>query len=297
MFVIFGAAGNAGCASATALRKAGHPVRAVVRRAEQGTDLAKLGCEIALADLTDPASVAAAIEGAHAVQMLCPVPVGDARPSVTMRRMIDVAAAALRANPPSILLAISDYGAELPINTGITSLFHYLERRLADVARHVIFLRSAEHMHNWARVLPVALASGVLPSFHDPLTRRIPAVAAQDVGEAAAALLLDAPGAEAVRVVSIEGPRRISVNDIAATLREVSGTEVAARVLPRESWTPTLLRAGLGENHAHLITDLYDVYNTGKIDVESGRSERRFGKTELSEVFAALLSKFERAPR
>ncbi|WP_028228399.1 NmrA family NAD(P)-binding protein [Paraburkholderia ferrariae] len=297
MFVIFGAAGNAGHASATALRQAGQPVRAVVRRAEQGADLAALGCEIALADLTDPASVAAAIEGAHAVQMLCPVPVGDAHPGVTMRRMIDVAAAALRANPPAILLAISDYGAELPTNTGITSLFHHLERRLAEVARHVIFLRSAEHMHNWARILPVAVASGVLPSFHAPLSRRIPTVAAQDVGEAAAALLLETPSAEAIRIVSIEGPRRISVSDIAATLGEVSGVAIAARALPRESWTATLMRAGLGENHAHLITDLYDVYNTGKIDVESGRSEQRFGKTALREVFAALLSKLEPTAR
>jgi NAD(P)H dehydrogenase (quinone) len=296
MFVIFGASGKAGRASAAALRKAGQPVRAVVRRAHQGEALAELGCEIALADLTDPASVAAALKGADAVQMLCPVPVNDAQPEATMRRMIDVAADALRATPPRAVVAISDYGAELPLDTGITKLFHYLEQRFAHVAPHVTFLRSAEHMQNWARVLPVALASGVLPSFHDPLTRLIPTVAAQDVGEAAAEILLEAPRAEPVRIVSVEGPRRISVNEIADILSELSGRAITARVLPREIWTPTLQRGGLGENHARLITDLYDVYNTGTIDVEYGRSERRFGDTALQEVFASLIAQREHAP-
>jgi NAD(P)H dehydrogenase (quinone) len=297
MFVIFGASGRAGYASASALRKAGQRVRAVVRRAPQGERLAALGCEIALADLRDAASVTAALEGADAVQMLCPIPEGDTQPETTMRQMIDTAAAALRANPPPVLLAISDYGAELPLNTGITGLYHYLEQRLMHVAPHLTLLRSAEHMQNWARVLPPTLAAGVLPSLHARLTQPIPTVSAEDVGKAAADLLQHAPRAKALRIVSIEGPRRISVNEIAATLGELSGQPIRAHALPREAWTPTLLRAGLSENHARLITDLYDVYNAGRIDVESGRSERRFGTTELRAVFASLLSTLARVPQ
>ncbi|MGF6777054.1 hypothetical protein P3T21_002254 [Paraburkholderia sp. GAS334] len=52
--------------------------------------------------------------------------------------------------------------------------------------------------------------------------------------------------------------------------------------------TAALLRAGLNENHARLITELYDAQNEGRIDVEVGNSERRFGETELVEVFASL---------
>lgn len=294
MFVIFGASGHAGYTSASALRKAGQRVRAVVRRAPQGERLAALGCEVTLADLRDATSVTAALEGADVVQMLCPVPAGDTQPETTMRQMIDAAADALRATPPRVVLAISDYGAELPSNTGITALYHYLEQRLTGIAPHLILLRSAEHMQNWMRVLPATLASGILPSLHHPLTRPIPTVSAEDVGAAAAQLLLHASHAEPLRIVSIEGPRRISVNEIAATLGELSGQSILAHALPREAWTPTLLRAGLSENHARLITDLYDVYNTGKIDVESDRSERLFGTTELHTVFAALVSKLPR---
>lgn len=290
MFVIFGASGKAGRVTAAALRRAGQPVRAVVRNARHGDKLAAIGCEIALADLTDAAAVAAALRGAHAVQLICPVPVNDKHPESTMRAMIDVATDALRENPPARLLAISDYGAELPLNTGITRLFHHLEQRLRPVETHLTVLRSAEHMQNLAAFLPTALASGVLPSLHLPLEHRFPTVAAQDVGAASAELLLDAPQGGTSRLVSIEGPQRVSVNDIAATLGEVSGRTIAPLALPRESWTPTLLKAGLSEEHARLITDLYDVHNTGKIDVQAN-SERRFGATGLREVLASLVSK------
>ena len=182
MFVIFGASGKVGHATAVALRNAGRPVRAVVRGARQGEALARIGCEIAIADLTDPASVASAIKGATAVQMLCPVPVGDVDPAFTMERMIDVAADALRANPPSAVLALSDYGAELDRGTGLTRLFHLLEERLKPLATHLTLLRSAEHAQNWAAMLPVMLATGRLPSLHYPLDRAFATVATQDVG-------------------------------------------------------------------------------------------------------------------
>jgi NAD(P)H dehydrogenase (quinone) len=293
MFVIFGASGKAGRVTAAALRRAGKPVRAVVRNTRNSEGLAQLGCEIALADLTDPASVAAAIKGAHAVQLLCPVPAGDKHPEATMRAMIDAAADALLDNPPATLLAISDYGAELPLNTGITRLFHYLEQRIGPVPARLTVLRSAEHMQNWAAFIPAALATGTLPSLHLPLERRFPTVAAQDVGAASAALLLETQREGAARIVSIEGPQRVSVNDIAATLSEVCGSRITPHALPREAWTPALLKAGLSDEHVRLITDLYDVHNTGKIDVETDRSERRFGTTPLSEVFASIVSKLE----
>ncbi|WP_233885109.1 NmrA family NAD(P)-binding protein [Paraburkholderia flagellata] len=292
MFVIFGASGKAGRVTAAALRRAGKPVRAVVRHARQGESLAELGCEIALADLTDPQSVAAAIKGAHAVQLLCPVPSGDTDPETSMRTMIDVATEALLVDPPARLLAISDYGAELPLNTGITRLYHYLEKRLKPVATQLTLLRSAEHMQNWAAFIPGAIATGTLPSLHLPLERRFPSVAAQDVGAASAELLLESQQSGTSRIVSLEGPQRVSVNDIAAALSEASGRTITPHALPRESWTPTLLKAGLSENHTRLITDLYDVYNTGRIDVEVNRSERRFGTTALREVFGPLVARF-----
>ncbi|WP_024974636.1 NmrA family NAD(P)-binding protein [Ralstonia pickettii] len=290
MFVIFGASGKVGHATAVALRNAGRPVRAVVRSARQGEALAKIGCEIAIADLTDPASVASAIKGATAVQMLCPVPVGDVDPAFTMERMIDVAANALRADPPPAVLALSDYGAELDQGTGLTRLFHLLEERLKPLATQLTLLRSAEHAQNWAAMLPVMLATGRLPSLHYPLDRAFATVATQDVGALAAQLLLDGPSANTPRIVSVEGPRRVSLIDVARAFSAVVGREIVADAVPRTAWSPMLQRAGLSANHVQLLTELYDAVNAGQIDVEKGVSEQRFGKTELHDVFASLLA-------
>ena len=289
MFVIFGASGKVGRVSAASLRNAGYAVRAVVRNEAQGEHLARIGCEIVLADLMNPASVARAIEGADAVQILCPVPIGDADPGGTMHRMIEVAADALRANPPRHVLALSDYGAELDHGTGITLLFHALEKQLQTAVQNLTLLRAAEHVQNWARVIPVALATGKLPSLHHPLSKRFPTVAAQDVGLLAAELLLDESRGSALRVVSIEGPRRVSALDVARALSDVSRHEITAHEVPRNEWPAMLQRAGLGAEHAQLIIDLYDTHNAGRIDVEEGVGERRFGTTEFTEVFASML--------
>lgn len=290
MNVIFGASGKVGYATATALRNAGQPVRAVVRHVRQAEALAKIGCDIAIADLTDPALVASAIKGATAVQMLCPVPVGDADPASTMERMIDVAASALRANPPQAVLALSDYGAELDRGTGLTRLFHLLEVRLRPLATHLTLLRSAEHAQNWSAMLPVMLATGRLPSLHAPLDRAFATVATQDVGALAAELLLEAPSGKTPRIVSVEGPRRVSLIEVARAFSVVTGREIVAEAVPRPAWAPMLQRAGLSANHVRLITELYDAVNAGRIDVEKGVSEQRFGKTELHDVFGTMLA-------
>ncbi len=264
MFVIFGASGKVGHATAVALRNAGRPVRAVVRSARQGEALAKIGCEIAIADLTDPAS--------------------------TMERMIDVAAHALRADPPPAVLALSDYGAELERGTGLTRLFHLLEERLKPLATQLTLLRSAEHAQNWVAMLPVMLATGRLPSLHQPLDRAFATVATQDVGKLAAELLLEGPSAKTPRIISVEGPRRVSLVDVARAFSAVVGREIVAEAVPRTAWAPMLQRAGLSTNHVQLITELYDAVNAGQIDVEKGISEQRFGKTELHDVFSAMLA-------
>jgi uncharacterized protein YbjT (DUF2867 family) len=290
VFVIFGAGGKVGNASAAALRRAGCAVRAVVRNAAQAAPLIELGCEVAIADLHDPASVARAIDGAHAVQMLCPVPRDHDDPASAMRRMIDASVDALRANPPQHVLALSDYGAEHASATGITTLFHYLETRLGTLDTRLTFLRAAEHMHNWARVLPVALAKGVLPSLHHPLDKRFPTVAAQDVGALAAQLLMDGkPPRHSPRVVSIESEQRVSVIDVARTIADLAGRTVTAHAVPREQWAAMLAGAGLGDGHARLIVDLYDAHNAGCIDVQDGVGERRFGPTTLTQALAAIV--------
>lgn len=289
MYVIWGAAGTVGFATAKALRRASLPVRAVVRNAAQADALAKLGCEVVAADLHDALALARTLEGAHGVQALIPLPRGDAWPADTMRKTIDVIARVLAAHRDVPVVALSDYGAELPENTGITALFHEFEAALRGVAAKLTLLRSAEHMHNWQRVLPVAMSSGVLPSFHDPVDKKFPTIAAADAGVLSARLLRESGAARGTRLVSVEGPARVSASDVARAIETASGRAMRALALPRDQWAATLAQGGLSAQHARLVTDLFDVHNAGRIDVEANAGERVFGTTTLEQAIAAML--------
>jgi NAD(P)H dehydrogenase (quinone) len=283
MYVIFGAAGKVGFRTASELRRASLPVRAVVRDASQGEALRQIGCEIALADSHDPDAMHRALDGALGAQVLIPLPRNDPRPADTMRKTIDITARVLASHRDTHVVALSDYGAELDAGTGITLLFHHFELALRAVSTQLTLLRAAEHMQNWLRVLPIALSDGVLPSFHDPVDKRFPTVSASDVGVESARLLCE--GARSQRIVSVEGPERVSANDVAQAI----GPTVKAHALPRDQWTSTLARSGLSEQHAQLITELFDAHNAGRIDVEAGAGERAFGTTPLSHAIHDML--------
>jgi NAD(P)H dehydrogenase (quinone) len=286
MYVIFGAAGNVGRTTAKALRRASLPVRAVVRHVAQGAELEKIGCEIAVADLHDPAALSRALDGAQSVQMLIPLPRNDPRPADTMRQTIDITARALAAHRDAHVVALSDYGAELDADTGITMLFHHFEAALRDAAPKLTLLRSAEHMQNWQRVLPVALSTGVLPSFHHPLDKLFPTLSASDVGVIAARLLRERMAETATRIVSAEGPARVSAHDVARAI----GRSVKAVALPRDQWASTLSRGGLSDQHAQLIIELFDAHNAGRIDVETNAGTRAFGTTTLDDAVSTMLT-------
>lgn len=291
MFVIFGASGRVGLSTVRELRKGGHPVRAVLRDDRHVHRFVQMGCEVAIADIVDAAAVRSALKGARAVQMLCPFPTADKDPASTMLRTVESVMEALGNCPPPSLLGLSDYGAEIGAEAGLTHVFHQFETELRSLERPLTLVRSAEHMENWARVIPGALASGILPSLHHPVDKPFPVVSAPDVGVITAQLLLGPITRPlAVRVVSVEGPRRVTAREIAASLSDLMKRRIVARELPREQWLESLQRAGLERLHAQLIVDLHALHNAGRIDVEPGISDLRYGTTQCTEAISELLA-------
>ena len=187
-----------------------------------------------------------------------------------------------------MVVAISDYGTEIPSGTGITQIFYLLERRLQRLSCGLTFLRSAEHMHNWKRQLPAILNSGVLASMHQPVTKIFPTVHARDVGLIAADLLLSPPTDQATpRTVYAEGPWHYTALDVAEAIALAIGREVKAKELPRAEWENTLIQAGASARAAALIAELYEAHNSGRIEVVQGCEVRR-GTTSLGDVFRKM---------
>lgn len=289
MYVIFGATGKVGRSTVSYLRNEGCKVRAVVRDPAQCEAQTRLGCEAAVADLSDELSVRRALEGAQAVQMLCPVPYGAADPAARMRHTMTTAARALSDHPHLHVLALSDYGAEIAAGKGIPMLYRELETRLGDVAPRLTLLRSAPHMQNWARVLPFAMSRGLLATLNHPIDQRFPTVSAKDVGVVAAQLLLDGPVTNGIRVVSVEAAQRYSADDAARALGDVCGSNIEAHPLPRAEWSAMLMKAGMNSNMADLVIETGDAQNEGLVDAEQG-TERRFGPTRLRDVMADMVA-------
>jgi NAD(P)H dehydrogenase (quinone) len=286
---VFGAAGRVGRATVRDLAGSGVAVRAVIHASSPDTTIDGASSVIR-ADLRVSRSIEAAIEGCDAVQVVVPMPGRSPDPHAEMSVVIDALADALYATPEVAVVAISDYGAEMPSGTGITTIFHRLEARLAELMNPLIFVRSAEHMHNWQRQLAATLRTGMLASMHQPLTKKFPTIHAPDLGSITAALLLTPPAPDnSPRVVYAEGPDRYSTLDVAAAFTAITGTEITASPLPRQEWEPTLTAAGAPPKSAALVAELYDAHNAGRIEA-TPRAEIRHGTTQLEDALAAAIT-------
>ncbi|MEU3983718.1 NAD(P)H-binding protein [Streptomyces sp. NPDC026672] len=286
---VFGATGHVGTATVRRLAQSGASVRAVVHRTS--TDARIEGADsVVRADLLDAKAVTAAVEGCDSAQVICPVSPVAADPGALVGAFAESLVQGLGAVPAPAVLVVSDYGAQDPSGTGIPALFHQFEARLGELPNPVTFVRSAEHMHNWARQLPAVLETGTFASMHQPLTRPLPMVHAPDVGTITADLLLSpAPQPGSPRFIHVEGPRRYSALEVAAALAKVTATDVTARELPREQWEPVLTAVGATPAFARLNVEFFDAHNAGLIDVPAG-AEVRHGSTPLDEALASLVT-------
>ena len=112
-------------------------------------------------------------------------------------------------------------------------------------------------------------------------------VAARDVGRAAAELIQqDWTG---TRVVELEGPSRVSPDDLAAAFTGALGRPVRAVPVPRESWA-TLFRSQ-GMKNPEPRMRMLDGFNEGWIDFQYGGRSAIKGSTSTAEVIADLVSR------
>jgi NAD(P)H dehydrogenase (quinone) len=288
MFAVIGATGKVGYSTSSTLRHAGVPVRAILHDPAKSALLNDIGCEIVVVDLQDSASLAKAISDAEAVQVILPLRPQTKDPAADLRISGESIIHALKQVHPKRTLIISDYGAHVAEDIGMPSVFHEFEAQFRGVGGHKLILRSAEHMHNWGRIIPAALASGIMPSFQDPIDTTHPTISAQDLGLISATLLLRHESKNNVEIIHAEGPRRYSASDVAAALSQLSGRIVHAQAVPRSQWAKALEQ--IPTSLADLLIKANDAKNKGGlVDVEPESGQVIYGTTELLEALRSLL--------
>jgi len=285
MFAVTGITGNVGGEVARNLLAAGHPVRGVVRETRKGETWAKLGCDLVEADINDVAALTAAFKGAACVFVLVP-PNFD--PSPDFREARAVAAtlrSALDAAHPSRVVYLSTIGAQATRSNLLTQ-HSIIEQVLGGLSIPICFLRPGWFMENSSWDVAPA-KNGAFPSFLQPLDKPVPMVATADIGRVAAELIQTTWSGRSV--VELEGPHRVTPEEIAATFADLLGRPVRVGVVPRETWESLFQSQGM-KNPAPRI-QMLDGFNEGWIEFESGEAGSRKGKVELRTVLQRLIGR------
>jgi len=290
MYAITGITGKVGGELAHTLLGAGQSVRAVVRDAKKGEAWAALGCGVAVAEMTDAAALTAAFTGARAVFILPPSEFDPAPGYPEARAVIDSVVAALAAAKPPRVLCLSTVGADAA-HDNLLSQRAMLEAALRELPLPLTILRPAWYLDNAAWDVTPARETGLVHSFLLPLDRAIPLVAAKDVGRAAAGLIQEEwSGA---RVVELEGPGRVTPNQLADAFASALGRPVRAVPVPRESWEGLFRAQGMRNPGPRMR--MLDGFNEGWIDFHNGGRDTIKGRTSAADVIAALVASTSRA--
>ncbi|MGU7811981.1 NmrA family NAD(P)-binding protein [Burkholderia sp. AW49-1] len=286
MYAITGITGKVGGALASELLASGESVRAVVRDAARAAVWAERGCEIATAFMDDPSSLVDAFAGAAGVFIL-PPPVFDPEPGFPeARKVIEAVSAALLKARPERVVSLSTIGAQAD-EFNLLTQHTQMEQALRQMPMPVTFLRPGWFMENAAWDVASARDEGVVASYLQPLDKPVPMVATADVGRVAAELLQQTW--HGVRVVELEGPRRVSPGELALAFARVLGRQVRAEVVDRRTWE-ALFRAQ-GMKHPLPRMRMLDGFNEGWIDFDSHPDEILRGHVALDSVLSELVSR------
>jgi NAD(P)H dehydrogenase (quinone) len=290
MYAITGITGKVGGAVARALLADGQSVRAVVREAGRAQAWTERGCEVAAANMDDAGSLSAAFEGAAGVFILPPSEFDPLPGFPEARAVIDAVKTALESAHPGKVVCLSTIGAQATQSNLLTQRT-LMEEALSELPMPVTFLRPGWFMENAAWDVGPARDEGVVHSFLQPLDKTVPMVATADVGRVAARLLQETWDGK--RVVELEGPQRVSPNDLAAAFAEILGRPVRAEAVPRETWGAMFRAQGTKDPMPRIR--MLDGFNEGWIDFEGDEATVMKGRVELGTVLQGLVSSLKRS--
>lgn len=265
MFVVLGATGNTGAVVAETLLHQKQPVRVVVRSAEKGAGWKAKGAEVAVASLDDVSALIKAFEGAKGVYLLVPPNYGAEAWLVDQRARMDRAAEAVQKSGIEQVVFLSSAGGHIAGATGPIRAASYGEQALGRSAKRVTILRPGYFMDNWAPVIGMAKADGVLPTFLAPQAK-IPTISTKDIGRIGAEQLL--AGGQGKQIVEMAGPAEYSPDEVASALGQILGKTVTAQHAPLSAVVPTFKPFGFSDEAAKLFEEMYAAFSNGLIEYE-----------------------------
>ena len=285
MYAITGITGQVGGAVARNLLRVKCPVRAVLRDAGKAAPWAARGCDIALAAIDDAAALTAAFRGAEGVFLLLPSSFDPAPGFPEVRRIVTAVRSALEAARPAKLVCLSTIGAQAA-QPNLLNQLGIMEQMLGELA-HAGRLPAGGLVHGERGL---GRDAGARDRRHPELPatpgqagarwwrRRISAVWRRRCCRRAWS---------GRRIVELEGPRRVTPNDIARGFSEILGRPVRMEAVPRETWGALFTAQGMKDPIPRI--QMLDGFNEGWIEFEGGEAGSIKGETELETVLRGLV--------
>jgi len=237
-------AGKVGSEAVRQLAQSGEPVRVLVRSAEKAGPLRQAGAEVAVGDLTDPASVDAALRGVSAVILVSPaIPAQE----------LNVITSSVRAGVQHIVKITSKAAADSPIarRRGQTEIEQGL---IVSGIGHTL-LRNNVYMQNFLMLAPGIAATSSFGSSAGE--GRVGMIDTRDVA-AVAARIAAGPGAHTGKTYWPTGPQSLSYADAADVLSRVLGRRITFQPLTFDEQKQAMIDVGvpapIAEMNAQAIT-------------------------------------------
>jgi uncharacterized protein YbjT (DUF2867 family) len=288
MFAVMGVTGQVGGAVARALLAKKFAVRAILRDPSKEQPWKDLGAETAIADATDVDALTKALSGTEAVFLLIPPNFMPAPGFPEAQAALNAYEEALIAARPGRVIHLSSIGSQLDHGLGLITQTHMLEVQLGKLPIAQAFLRPGWFMEN--SVWDVASAKdGVINSYLQPLDRKVPMVATEDIGRIAADVMEEKW--TGTRIVEIDGPEGVSPNDLAAAFADVLGHPVMPKVVPRDQWQKNFEAAGMPADRTSPRIEMLANFNDGWIRYEGPPAEFRKGTITIREAVKSLVAR------
>lgn len=285
MYVIAGATGRVGSATAKNLLATGAEVRVLVRRQHDAAMWRAQGAEARVVSLDERATLGAALRGCAGFFVLLPFDLTADDLDEHADGLITAIAGAVADEQVPHVVMLSSGGADLAEGTGPITGLHRLEKALRATGTTLTALRSGHFQEKIGDVIDVARESGVYPVFAASADVPLPMVATADLGAVAAEMLQSLPGAGGT--VDIVGPA-YSERYVAAALGRALGQELQVETVPKEAWAGALAEAGF---RPHIADSLAELYRADEHGLLAPRGDRRVRvHTTVETTIARLLT-------
>lgn len=255
---------------------------AAVRNPAKAVDLQGLGVQVRHADYSLPATLDSAFAGAEKILFISSSEIGQRQ--TQHQAVID---AATRAEVKLIA-----YTSVLHADTSLLALaeeHRQTEAALAQSGLPFAVLRNGWYSENYTAGIPAALQHGAM--LGSAAQGRISSAARADYAAAAVAVLT-ASQSQAGRIFELAGDESYTLSEFAAELSRQAGKSIPYTDLPPADYRGALLKAGLPEFVADLLSDSDAAASKGALFDDSRQLGKLIGRptTSLSATIAATLS-------